>query len=355
MRNTQRLGLRYPVVHYTRRAVAAALVVTFPLASLAAPAEAAPDPAAEIQRLLARAVPQVGSGIAQALGILAAILSSAGILATLNSSGSSNFSNSVVDGAGEVGLRPGSVYSRGIMVGGRPRTYDVILPRGYSKAKSYPVIIGFGGWKHDAAAARGYQRLESVAGNAIVVYAQGVDNAWGGAPYANTSLDHDIAYVRGVIGDVAARYGGDPSRVAAIGLSNGGGMAAALACHAPGTVKAVASVAGAYYTPTVTGCAPGAVAALMVHGTDDATVGYGGGARHGKPYASVDAVAGTFAAKNGCSAQWGEVRAGSASIITPDSCAAETRVVKVWGGGHTWFSGGPDATSETVRFVQRNL
>lgn len=360
MRNASGAGLRYPVVHYTRRAVAAALAVSLPFSALAAPqpAQASPNPAAEIQRMLSRMLPQVDEDVARTLGILAAILTSAGVLAMLNASGSSTLGNPAVDGAGGATLRPGTVYTRAISVGGRARSYDVILPRGYDASKSYPVIIGFGGWQHDAATTRGYQRLEDAAADTIVVYAQGVDNAWGGAPYANTSLDQDIAYAREVISDVSARYGGDPSRVAAVGLSNGGGMAAALACHAPGTVDAVAAVAGAFYTPTVTGCAPGAVPVMLMHGTNDDVVAYGGGTRHGARYASVDEVAETFARKNGCSTQWGEVRAGTVSTVStlaPSTCATDTRVLKVWGGGHTWFDGSPDATREAVRFVQRYL
>ena len=151
----------------------------------------------------------------------------------------------------------------------RDSTYDVVLPRGYDSEKSYPVVLGFGGWHHTSANMHDYSNLESQFTDAIVVYGQGVDNAWGGAPYAATSIDEDVAYTKAVLRDVASRYNADTSRTVAVGLSNGGGMVAALACHAPETVRAVASVAGAFYSPTVTGCTSGEVPAMIMHGTND--------------------------------------------------------------------------------------
>lgn len=78
---------------------------------------------------------------------------------------------------------------RAVSVDGVVRPYTVVLPRNYNPFKAYPVIIGFGGWKHDAGRTRSYQQLERAAGDcAIVVYPQGVNNAWGGASNARTEI-----------------------------------------------------------------------------------------------------------------------------------------------------------------------
>ena len=127
-----------------------------------------------------------------------------------------------------------------------------------------------------------------------------MDNAWAGAPYAKTSIDEDIAYVRALIDDASQTFGADPNRVAVAGLSNGGGFAAALACHAPETITAAAAVAGAYYSPAVTGCESGAVPVLLMHGTNDDIVGYEGGTRHGASFEATEDVLRTFGGKNGC-------------------------------------------------------
>ena len=110
-------------------------------------------------------------------------------------------------------LRSGLGF-RAVSVDGVVRPYTVVLPRNYNPFKAYPVIIGFGGWKHDAGRTRSYQQLERAAGEcAIVVYPQGVNNAWGDAPYARTSMKLDIRFVRAVVANLGAMHKIDTKRV----------------------------------------------------------------------------------------------------------------------------------------------
>lgn len=228
---------------------------------------------------------------------------------------------------------------RVVTVDGMVRPYTLVLPRNYNPLRAYPVIIGFGGWQHSAGRTRSYQQLERAAGDrAIVVYPQGLDNAWGGAPYARTSMNGDIRFVRAVVNNVASMHKVDRKRIYAAGLSNGGGMAAALACHAPDLVAGVASVAGAYYNPTVSNCAPGKVPALIMHADNDDTMHFDGGSRHGAPYRSVPSVFADFGRRNGCETQ---------KDGTLTGCDARTELHKIHGGGHIWF---PGATDRVVRF-----
>ena len=245
---------------------------------------------------------------------------------------------------------PGGV-KRYVTAGGVNREYTLVLPGNYDPARSYPVIIGFGGWQHNAAQTQSYERLEQAAqGRAIVVYAQGVNNAWGGAPYADTSLQSDIAYVRAIINDLSTSHNINRGRVYAAGLSNGGGMAAALACHAPDLVAAVASVSGAYYNPTVSGCANGSVRTLLMHADNDDVVHYDGGNRHGAPYKSVRTVFYDQGVRNGCTMNAVTPRRqGNATAFTPNHCRTHTEIVKIHGGGHTWFTN-PSATNWVVTF-----
>lgn len=171
-----------------------------------------------------------------------------------------------------------------------------------------------------------------------------------GGPYARTSTREDIAYTRAIIDDLVENFGADRNRVSAVGLSNGGGMVASLACHAPELVNGIASVAGAYYNPTVEGCKSGSVPTLIMHGTNDNVVGYDGGNRHGKPFRSVNDVFNLFMDKNGCIAGSAtETRLGNVTTLSP-ACGARTELQRVEGGGHTWFTD-PSASTATVDFL----
>lgn len=309
-------------------------------------------------------IPGVDPVIAQRIGTLIALLVILGIaLPVVGTEGSSYAPDGGTGGTADgdyrggrdAGFAPDGTMRRTINVGGRTRSYNMVLPAGYADGNSYPIIFGFGGWQHSAERAHEYLRLEDAATDTIIVYGQGVDNAWAGAPYAKTSINQDIAYVRAVIADLAENFGGDRNRVGAIGLSNGGGMAAVLGCHASDTVKAVASAAGAYYDPTVSNCDVGRVATLLMHGTRDDVIKYYGGTRHGGAYQPVTSVLDTFGQKNGCSTRTFEFGGlFGATAIEPIGCITPTRLMRVNGGGHTWFTR-PDATRESVDFVMQQL
>lgn len=101
----------------------------------------------------------------------------------------------------------------------------------------------------------------------------------------------DIAFLTEVLDD-AARRGVDRDRVLLTGFSRGGSMVWDIACHAPGTARAYASVAGAFWEPLPERCA-GPVALFHTHGWTDRTVPIegrvvGGGARtQGDAFASL--------------------------------------------------------------------
>ena len=256
--------------------------------------------------------------------------------------------SSQAEGVG-ISLLQSGLGFRLVSVDGMIRPYTVVLPRNYNPMQAYPVIIGFGGWQHNAGRARSYEQLERAAGSrAIVVYPQPMDNAWGGAPYARTSMHSDIRFIRAVVGNLGSMHKIDRKRVYVAGLSNGGGLAAALACHAPDLIAGAASVSGAYYNPTVSNCASGRVPMLIMHADNDGTVHYNGGVRHGAPYRSVDSVFNDFGRRNGCDmSRINTNRHGNTAVSTPAGCAARTELQKVAGGGHTWF---PGATDRVVRF-----
>jgi polyhydroxybutyrate depolymerase len=87
---------------------------------------------------------------------------------------------------------------------------------------------------------------------------------------------NDVAYLRKVITALTGPDAcADPARVTVTGVSNGGGMAAKLACDAADVLAAAAPVAGGY--SSLPACEPRRpLPILEIHSLDDRVVPYGG-------------------------------------------------------------------------------
>ncbi len=114
--------------------------------------------------------------------------------------------------------------------------------------------------------------------------------------YAARQGVDDVAFLKEVIDDAAARFGLDGGRVFLTGMSNGAILAETFAARQPDRVAAVAGVAGTMDTATTR--PRGAVPLLVIHGTADAMVPYGGGRGEDSltqtGFASVDSVVAAF-------------------------------------------------------------
>lgn len=247
--------------------------------------------------------------------------------------------------------------TRTIDVNGTPRHFIVDLPANYDPNRAYPVVLGYSGAWDTADAFRGHSFLNKAVGSdAIVAYPQGVTDklkgkpAWGGPHYAAQSVEDDAAFARALVADLAGKYNVDTNRIYATGLSNGGGAALSLACHAPDLVDGVASSAGAYYDATVSNCVPdAAVPTLIMHHKDDHVININGGANdHGGRYKAARQVFDEFATRNGC-APGGNVNNWivGAHTVSGSNCRAATEFATVVSpqvnNGHTWFKAVPSA------------
>lgn len=247
--------------------------------------------------------------------------------------------------------------TRTIDVNGTPRHFIVDLPANYDPNRAYPVVLGYSGAWDTADAFRGHSFLNKAVGSdAIVAYPQGVTDklkgkpAWGGPHYAAQSVEDDAAFARALVADLAGKYNVDTNRIYATGLSNGGGAALSLACHAPDLVDGVASSAGAYYDATVSNCVPdAAVPTLIMHHKDDHVININGGANdHGGHYKAARQVFDEFATRNGC-APGGNVNNWivGAHTVSGSNCHAATEFATVVSpqvnNGHTWFKAVPSA------------
>jgi polyhydroxybutyrate depolymerase len=179
-------------------------------------------------------------------------------------------------GCGKHAPRGGTVH---VQVGGRDRTYTLVVPEGYAPARPYPLVFVLHGGGGSAAAARTQTDLEHVAASrAIFVYPQGVGGTWDLDSPAATNPD--VALFDAILLASHNALCLDSRRVFVTGFSNGAYMANQLACRRGDRIRAIVThagggpyeVAGTYDAQGHLVCSGKAVAALVVHGTADATV-----------------------------------------------------------------------------------
>jgi polyhydroxybutyrate depolymerase len=154
-----------------------------------------------------------------------------------------------------------------------------------------------------------------------------------------TGVD-DVAFVRAVVDDVAARLAIDPARVYATGMSNGAMMSYRLACDTT-LFAAVAPVAG-----TMLGDCPGPAptSVLHLHGLADASVRYDGSRGTGRTEIDGPPVPDVVAAWRrtaGCAAPE-TTRAGPVTTERA-ACPAgrEVTLLTIAAAGHQWPGSDP--------------
>lgn len=155
-------------------------------------------------------------------------------------------------------------------------TYFAALPDDTAGAPAVVYLYGYGG--------RGERTMENAAflarftdrGYAAIVpealaMRPGEPTAWGFrvGDYANPR--DDVAFIRSVIDDAAARFRLDRARVLVTGFSIGGSMTWDIACLAPDTAAAYAPVSGGFWDPLPEACAA-PVHLMHAHGFADTVV-----------------------------------------------------------------------------------
>jgi polyhydroxybutyrate depolymerase len=266
--------------------------------------------------------------------------------------------------------------------GGLDRTYRLTIPPGYGEEPA-PVVLNFHGFGGDAAGqddttdlpreagARGYvvvspqgaplriaagaPQAEQAAGFAGLAFwnvfgGEGVDfggdesvSGLGDVAPGEVGAD-DLGFVDALLDSLGERLCLDESRVYATGMSNGGGMTAALACELGDRIAAAVPVAGVNLTGVCRDGRP--VSVRAIHGDADTLVLYTGGSlagfRLGNP--SVPDRMEQLAARNGCDAAptTAEEAGGAVTVTRWEGCARGTEV-ELWtvhGGAHVWPADG---------------
>jgi polyhydroxybutyrate depolymerase len=209
-------------------------------------------------------------------------------------------------------------------------------------------VIALHGGGGTAAGNIGFTNFDALADREgfVVAYPQGIRRHWNDGAVPGQA--DDVGFISALIDTLAESDGIDRTRVYATGISNGAIMSFHLACAIPNKIAAIASVAGSMPAADAERCANGPVMpVLMLHGTADPLVPYGGGhvGFAGFPSRDVLPVESTvafFATRGGC-------KGGKATTkLFPDvdrvaaqGCppAAAVELYRIAGGGHTWPGG----------------
>ncbi|HLW84236.1 MAG TPA: PHB depolymerase family esterase [Candidatus Sulfotelmatobacter sp.] len=293
------------------------------------------------------------------------------------------------------------------------RTYLVRLPRGYDAKQKYPVVILLHGMNQDTDDMERLTRFADLAdkNGIIAVYPSALHGRWnvgvhpapppqrmlgrpggghgghnggggypgggggypgGGGGYpggggggnpqpggqsggqgrheesAPAAAD-DIDFLNHMLDQMALKFSVDAERIYATGLSEGGLMAMKVGCSMADRVAAIAPVGAAM--PKTMICLPSRpLAVVMINGTSDPVVPYGGGTEHNLrvPVVSVEDSAKAWAKMNHCAEKPTQSKLPAhekggmeTKVETYDGCQQGAQVVSysVKGAGNTWPGG----------------
>jgi polyhydroxybutyrate depolymerase len=143
--------------------------------------------------------------------------------------------------------------------------------------------------------------------------------AWNVGPCCVADVD-DVAFARAVVGHVQTLACIDASRVYAVGILTGGGLAHYLACHAADVFAAVAPAAFDLLEENVDDCAPSRpITVVSFRGTGESRVPYEGG-----PSSLVPGMPLTFLGARATFEKWAELNGctGSPSAEDTNGCSS---------------------------------
>jgi len=245
---------------------------------------------------------------------------------------------------------------RSLMHDGASRSWGEIIPhRCRIEAQPCPVIVflhGGGGMLNGVELAQRVGMAESAPGRDYVLLApDALDQNWNDGRSEIAGGIDDVGFIRAMLGDLQRRARIDRERIFATGASNGGMMSFRLGCEASDLFRAIAPVIASMSVDLVRSCSPEkGVSVLMIQGTADTLMPYGGG-----PVAARFGSRGSVVSSEQTLELWARIldcrqsptrsrlgRAGdptSVSILRYQGCSRDGAALQRWtveGGGHTW-------------------
>ena len=190
------------------------------------------------------------------------------------------------------------------------RPYGLKVPAGYDGKHPVPLVVLLHGYTSNGATQAGYFGLLTEADKAgfLLAYPDGTRDRLGNrfwnatdacCDFFHSGVD-DVAYLDAVIAEISARYPVDPARVYVVGHSNGAFMAHRYACDRASRVAAIVTLAGMTWKDQSHCPAGSPVSVLHVHGRNDMTIDYQGGATPEGAYPGAVETVDDWAGKDGC-------------------------------------------------------
>ncbi len=299
------------------------------------------------------------------------------------------------------------------------RNFIVRLPKGYDAQRHYPVVILLHGMNQDADDMQRLTRFDELADKdgIITVYPFALHGRWnvgvrateqrpmtmgpgrgrhggggypgggypggggggggypgggGGYPGGGGQQDpnrqpeqdrrpaqaDDVAFFNQMLDELGTKFSVDASRVYAAGLSEGGFMSMRLGCALGDRIAAVAAVGAAM--PKTMICLPTRpVPMVMMNGTSDPVVPYGGGTEHNRSFAvlSVEDSAKAWAKIDRCAEKPEKSKLSPSAkggmetkVDTYNGCQQDAQVTlySVKGAGNTWPGGEQYESEKTI-------
>ncbi len=171
---------------------------------------------------------------------------------------------------------------------GGDRPVDPIFPDNYDPEGNHPLLLQLHGYGSDAdETLNGFDALDLASELGIVVLApEGkVDPTgskfWNATEFCcnfGSSEVDDVAYLTDLILEAIERYAIDPDQIWLMGISNGGFMSHRMACDRSELVDAIIPFNGTTTTEPEACNPTDPVHVIHVHGTEDSTILYDGGA-----------------------------------------------------------------------------
>lgn len=305
------------------------------------------------------------------------------------------------------------------------RSYLVRLPKGYDAQQHYPVMILLHGMNQDADDMQRLTQFDALADkdSIIVVYPIALHGRWnvgvrpaqrqpmgmgpgrrgryggggypgggypggggggypgggGGYPRGGGQQDpnqdpnqdrrpaqaDDIAFFNQMLDQLGTKFSVDASRIYAAGLSEGGFMSLRVGCAMSDRVAAVAAVGAAM--PKTMICLPSRpVPLVMINGTSDPVVPYGGGTEHNMNLAtvSVEDSAKAWAKIDRCDEKPEKTKLSprdkggmETKVDTYNGCheSAQVALYSVKGAGNTWPGGEQFEVEKTIGKTSQDL
>lgn len=212
-----------------------------------------------------------------------------------------------------------------VVVGGKTRSYVLHVPAAYDGTQPAPLVLDFHGIGETGMSERSSSPYPPTldAEGVIMAFPDGLNgpagSAWNVGPCCVANVD-DVAFARAVVEQIQTLTCVDSSRIYAVGVLTGGGLAHYLGCHAADVFAAVAPAAFDLLAENVEDCIPARpVTVISFRGTGMSRVPYEGG-----PSSLVPGMPLTFLGAEGTFEEWARIDGCTGPASEPDAngCSA---------------------------------